>query len=512
VFIELFLHTIARYFVNLPHHLKSPDAMLISEESGTVKKTKLELLNDIFEQWSGHKALSIQKLPASGSKREYYRISGENNSAIGAINEDLAENEAFISFSETFAKLGLAVPKVYKTNLNHHIYLLEDLGDTTLFNYLLEVRNNGDFPDELIHVYKKILHELPKFQIDAAQKIDYTSCYPRERFDRQSMQWDLSYFKYYFLKLADIPFNEQLLEDDFNTLIDFLQSENCEYFLYRDFQSRNVMIQNNAVFFIDYQGGRKGALQYDVASLLYDAKADIPQALREELLDYYIENLKNHINVNATQFREYYYGYVLIRIMQAMGAYGFRGFYEKKTHFLQSIPYALQNLEWIINNIKLPIEIPVLTEVFKQLLLSDKLKKFKPKKRRKSTLSVFVSSFSFKHGLPEDSSGNGGGYVFDCRSIHNPGRYDAYKQLTGKDKAVIDFFAKESDMHEFLNHVYALVDLSVENYEDRNFTNLMVSFGCTGGQHRSVYCAERLAEHLRQKYSVQVSLWHREQD
>lgn len=486
--------------------------MTVSQVNGTQKKTKLELLNDIFQAWSGHKALSIQKLPASGSKREYYRIAGENTTVIGAINEDQAENQAFISFSESFAKLGLAVPKIYSTQLDNHIYLLEDLGDTTLFNYLLQVRNNGEFPEELLEVYKKVLRELPRFQVDASKKLDYSSCYPRERFDRQSMQWDLSYFKYYFLKLADIPFNEQLLEDDFNTLIDFLQSENCEYFLYRDFQSRNIMLHDKQVYFIDYQGGRKGALQYDVASLLYDAKADIPQAVREELLEHYIDNLKNHIDVNPQQFREYYYGYVLIRIMQAMGAYGFRGFYEKKTHFLQSIPYALQNLEWIIRNIKLPIEIPVLTEVFELLVQSEKLKKFKPKKRRKSTLSVFVSSFSFKHGIPEDRNGHGGGYVFDCRAIHNPGRYEEYQQMTGKDKPVIDFFAKENDVHEFLNHVYSLVDLSVETYENRNFTNLMVSFGCTGGQHRSVYCAERLAEHLREKYSVQVSLWHREQD
>jgi hypothetical protein len=272
------------------------------------------------------------------------------------------------------------------------------------------------------------------------------------------------------------------------------------------------MLQNDQVYFIDYQGGRRGALQYDVASLLYDAKADIPQEVREELLGFYIENLKHHLPVDEKTFREYYYGYVLIRIMQAMGAYGFRGFYEKKTHFLQSIPYALKNLAWILQNVELPIQLPVLTQVFEQLISSKKLLKFVPKKRRKSNLSVFVSSFSYKHGLPEDNTGHGGGYVFDCRAIHNPGKYEEYKELTGKDKAVIDFFAKESDMQEFLNHVFALIDMSVETYEERNFTNLMVSFGCTGGQHRSVYCAERLAAHLREKYSVQVSLWHREQD
>ncbi|MGE4290097.1 MAG: RNase adapter RapZ [Salinivirgaceae bacterium] len=486
--------------------------MIIAHDKGTIRITKQELLSEIFEKWSGTKAGSINKLPASGSKREYYRISNDKTSVIGAINEDEAENSAFIGFTESFAKMGLAVPTVYFADLKQHVYLLEDLGDTTLFNYLLEVRSNGNFPDELLKVYKKVLTELPRFQVDAARNLDYAICYPRESFDRQSMQWDLSYFKYYFLKLADIPFNEQLLEDDFNTLINYLLSERSDFFLYRDFQSRNIMLHNEKVYFIDYQGGRRGALQYDVASLLYDAKADIPQDVREELLGFYIENLKHHLPVDEKTFREYYYGYVLIRIMQAMGAYGFRGFYEKKTHFLQSIPYALKNLAWILQNVKLPIQLPVLTKVFEQLISSKKLMKFVPKKRRKSNLSVFVSSFSYKHGLPEDNTGHGGGYVFDCRAIHNPGKYEEYKQLTGKDKPVIDFFAKESDVHEFLNHVFALIDLSVETYEERNFTNLMVSFGCTGGQHRSVYCAERLAAHLREKYSVQVSLWHREQD
>ncbi len=480
-------------------------------QSGS-KRTKLELLNLIFENWSGTKAIAINKLPASGSKREYFRITGPNQSVIGAINEDFSENRAFIGFTNHFLKLGLSVPKIYFTDLENHIYLLEDLGDLTLFQYIIETRHNGDFPTEIVEVYKKVLSELPKFQINGSQSLDYSICYPRSSFDRQSMLWDLSYFKYYFLKLADIPFNEQLLEDDFNTLINYLQHTDCSYFMYRDFQSRNIMLHENNLYFIDYQGGRKGALQYDVASLLYDAKADIPQNVRELLLDFYVQEVKQYLNIQEKEFKEYYYAYVLIRIMQAMGAYGFRGFYEKKTHFLQSIPYALQNLEWILSHEKLPVELPNLTDVFYKLIGSEKLLKYKPKSHQKSTLSVFINSFSYRHGIPEDPSGNGGGYVFDCRAIHNPGRYEEFQTLTGKDKPVMDFFAKEPDIHEFLTNVFALVDMSVETYDARNFTNLMVSFGCTGGQHRSVYCAERLAEHLRQKYAIQVSLWHREQD
>lgn len=477
-----------------------------------LKRTKLEKLHQLYKDWAGEKATSINKLAASGSSREYYRITGSKKSVIGAINNVRDENNAFIEFSEHFKSKNLSVPEIYHTDLDNDMYLQEDLGDITLFNYLLNIRSNGSFPDELIDTYKNVLKELPKFQIQGGSELNYDVCFPRSNFDRQSMQWDLSYFKYYFLKLADIPFNEQLLEDDFNKLIDYLQSVDSEYFLYRDFQSRNIMIKNNQLFFIDYQGGRKGALQYDVASLLYDAKADIPQDVREQLLDFYIDNLQQYKQIDATKFKEEYYAYVLIRIMQAMGAYGFRGFYEKKAHFLQSIPYALQNLKWILQNVNLPIETPHLINVFESLLVSEKLKRFKTKKRRKSKLAVSVNSFSYKHGIPDDNSGNGGGFVFDCRAIHNPGRYEEYKQVTGKDKPVIDFFEKESDMHEFLNNVFALVDMSVETYEERNFTNLMVNFGCTGGQHRSVYCAEQLSKHLREKYSVQLSLWHREQD
>jgi aminoglycoside/choline kinase family phosphotransferase len=500
------------YFTNLAAAKNKSMQIANANNTNALKRTKLELLNQIFENWSGSKALSINKLPASGSKREYYRITGNKHVAIGAINEDAAENLAFIGFTKHFLNLGLPVPEIYQTDLENHIYLLEDLGDTTLFNFLLEHRISTDFPKELFEIYKQVLHELPKFQITGSKHFNYSICYPRSSFDRQSMQWDLSYFKYYFLKLADIPFNEQLLEDDFNTLIDFLQSADCNYFVYRDFQSRNIMVQNHKLYFIDYQGGRKGALQYDVASLLYDAKADIPQSIREELLEYYMEQIKTYQTIDTEKFKEYYYGYVLIRIMQAMGAYGFRGFYEKKSHFLQSIPYALQNLAWIIQNVKLPIQIPVLNEVFKLLIHSEKLIKFKPKENRKSALSVSISSFAYKNGIPEDSSGNGGGYVFDCRTIHNPGRYDQFKPFTGKDKAVIEFFEKETEAEKYLSHVFSLVDMSVDTYRERNFTNLMVSFGCTGGQHRSVYCAERMAEHLRQKYSIDVSLWHREQD
>jgi len=272
------------------------------------------------------------------------------------------------------------------------------------------------------------------------------------------------------------------------------------------------MLRDGKPCFIDYQGGRKGALQYDVASLLYDSKADIPPLIREELLEYYIQSLDQYPSVDKEGFRESYYAFVLIRIMQAMGAYGFRGFYEKKTHFLQSIPYALNQLKWILDNVNLSIEIPSLVKVFENLLKAPRLKRFREKEGRKSTLTVHINSFSYKHGIPDDPSGHGGGYVFDSRVITNPGKQEQYRRLTGKDKPVIDFLNQQSDVNEFLSNAFSMVDMSVDKYEERNFSHLMVSFGCTGGQHRSVYCAERLAEHLRESQSVQITLWHRELD
>jgi aminoglycoside/choline kinase family phosphotransferase len=475
-------------------------------------QTRLELLNDLFHSWCGEGIISINKLPASGSPREYYRIKGKKSRAIGAINLDRDENAAFIEFSRHFHSLGLCVPEIYLVDLDNHAYLQEDLGDTTLFDYIFKVRDNGSFPQELVDIYKKVLDALQKFQITGSEGLDYSVCYPRSSFDRQSMQWDLSYFKYYFLKLADIPFNEQQLENDYNTLIEYLLAQDSSYFLYRDFQSRNVMLREGKPCFIDYQGGRKGALQYDVASLLYDSKADIPREVREELLEHYIAGLAHYPSVDAEKFRESYYAYVLIRIMQAMGAFGFRGFYEKKIHFLQSIPYALNDLKWILNNVTFPIEIPTLLKVFRNLLIAPKLKRFKDKEGRSSTMVVSINSFSYQHGIPDDPSGHGGGYVFDCRVITNPGKLDEYRSLTGKDEAVRSYLDQQGEVNEFLSNAFSMVDMSVDRYEERSYTHLMVSFGCTGGQHRSVYCAERLAQHLRESQNVQVTLWHRELD
>jgi hypothetical protein len=317
----------------------------------------------------------------------------------------------------------------------------------------------------------------------------------------------LNYFKYYFLRLAGIPFSEQALEDDFESLTEFLLSAPREYFLYRDFQSRNIMLRDGQPFFLDYQGGRRGALQYDVASLLYDAKADLPPELRQQLLDHYLDTLAGFVEVKREEFLRHYYAYAYIRIMQALGAYGFRGFYERKVHFLQSVPYALKNLRWLLHNVTLPIALPTLTGAFHSMLASEKLQSLASDA---DNLVVRVTSFSFHRGLPKDESGNGGGFVFDGRSLPNPGREERFKLLTGRDAPVIDYLNQQESVHQFLASAMSLVDASVTSYQHRGFKNLMVSFGCTGGQHRSVYLAEQVAKRLRERNAVEVILQHRE--
>jgi aminoglycoside/choline kinase family phosphotransferase len=466
-------------------------------------------LISLFEKWAEEKMISFEDLPESGSYRKYFRIKSETKTAIGAFNNDKKENRAYIEFSKCFLNHQLHVPEILANDIENDIYLVEDLGDETLFTFISNNRNEELLTQEIISIYKKVLTELPKFQIHAGKDIDYSICYPRNSFDSQSMLWDLNYFKYYFLKLAKISFDEQKLEDDFITFSNYLLNADCSYFLYRDFQSRNIMLKDDNVYFIDFQGGRKGALQYDVASLLYDAKANIPQDARTELLNYYISVLKNHISVDAGKFTEHYYGYVYIRIMQALGAYGFRGFYEKKEHFLQSIPFALENIRWLLKNIKLPIEIPVLMDVMKQIVESEWLSRFKAEKPK---LTVTINSFSYKKGIPSDSSGNGGGFVFDCRSLPNPGRYESYMSLNGKDEPVIRYLEGEPETGYFFVNVCRIIDQSVENYIKRDFSNLMVNFGCTGGQHRSVFFAEKLKKYLINKFDIQIVINHTEQN
>jgi aminoglycoside/choline kinase family phosphotransferase len=473
----------------------------------------MDVLKKLFEKHFHVPPDRVQPLQGElgGSGRKIIRLSRGNQSAIGILYGVREENAAFLAFSRHFHRHGLPVPEIFAADLDHGAYIEEDLGDTTLFDFLSRNRSGDSIAAPVVDYYRQVVAELPRFQIEAGRDLDYSICYPRGSFDRQSINWDLNYFKYYFLRLAAIPFNEQALEDDFGRLTELLLEAPSDFFLYRDFQSRNVMLHRGRPFFVDYQGGRKGALQYDIASLLFDAKADLPPALRQQLLDTYLEALAKHIPFDREAFLRFYYTFVYVRIMQALGAYGFRGFYERKPHFLQSVPYALKNIRWMLHNAKLPIELPTLMSAFQNMLASEKLQRLSPSAQPQTqNLAVRIFSFSFHHDPPKDDTGNGGGFIFDARSLPNPGREDCFKQLTGKDAPVIDYLNQQEGVHQYLANAVSLVESSIANYQQRGFKNLMVSFGCTGGQHRSVFLAEHLANRLRGQSGVEIAVRHLE--
>ncbi len=431
----------------------------------------------------------------------------EGGSVIGALADDVAENEAFLSFTAAFRGAGLPVPEVYAVHPARTAYLLTDLGDTTLFDAVAALREDseGGFPERALELYRRVAGWLPRFQVEGARRVDFSLAYPRAAFDEQSIRWDLNYFKYMFLKLAHVPFDEARLEADFGALAAFLVEAPADFFLYRDFQSRNVMIVDGEPWFIDYQGGRRGALQYDIASLLYDAKAELPDSVRTDLLEAYLEALEAHIEVDRPDFLRRFRPFVLVRILQAMGAYGYRGFYERKPRFLASVPPAIANLRALLEAGPLEVDVPELAAVIRRLMERPDLA---GAAARPPGLTVTIGSFSYKRGIPPDHGAHGGGFVFDCRSIPNPGRRDEHRDRTGLDADVVSFLDALPETGPFWEAVTALVDATVETYRQRGFQSLTVHFGCTGGQHRSVYFAERLAAHLRPR--VRVELEHRE--
>ncbi len=471
------------------------------------------LLATLYLQWQGMPPDAVETLPKAGSDRQYFRLKGPSGSAIGVQNQDVAENKTFLSFSAHFGKCGLPVPAIYAVDDSATVYLQEDLGDESLLQVLESRRKAaGTLPPSVIALYEKSLAQLANMQVVGGQGLDYSLCVPRADFDLQSIRWDLNYFKYYFLRAIKVPHDEQALENDFETLARWLLETDCSHYMFRDFQARNIMVRDEQPYFIDYQGGRRGALQYDVASLLYQAKADLPEEVREALLDHYIAALSQYTSVDVPRFKAHYRGYVLIRLLQVLGSYGFRGFFERRPHFLDSIPYALENVRMLLDTAALPIALPTLWEALRATLQSPALVGLGGKPAALKPLTLRVRSFSYKAGIPQDPSANGGGFVFDCRAVHNPGRFDAYKPLTGRDKPVKEFLEALPETQQFFNEASSLVEASVRRYLERGFTDLMVSFGCTGGQHRSVYFADRLALEIGGRFPVTIELQHVEQE
>lgn len=479
----------------------------------------MEELCLLFEQYTGKIPTEVTKLKVAGSNRLYYRLSNTNIRVVGVIGESLAENKAFVELAKHFAEKQLPTPRVYAYTSDYRYYIQEDLGDVSLFDFCENGIKTGVFSEKERNILIKTIEFLPRLQVEGARELDFSYCYPQPEFDRNTVLWDLNYFKYCFLKTTGIDFLEPQLEVDFQQLANDLLADDSDTFLYRDFQARNVMIKDNQPYFIDFQGGRKGPVYYDVASFVWQAKANYPQQLREDLLAHYLTALQHYQPIDAVNFRNKLQLFVLFRTLQVLGAYGFRGYFEQKPHFVESIPFAITNLRELLKNdfSNYPYLIELLhtlCELPKFTSMTNGLTSSKPVSTEYDTtkLNVVVTSFSYKKGIPNDESGNGGGYVFDCRGMHNPGRYEEYKQLTGLDKQVIDFLEKEGEIQLFLQSVYRLADAHITDFLRRGFMHVMFSFGCTGGQHRSVYCAQHLAEYVAQKYGIKVQLNHREQN
>ncbi len=463
-----------------------------------------ENISIFFRSFNSEEIKNIEKLPKSGGDRIYFRIQTDNNSYIATYNENLKESKTFLYFTEHFSKINSPVPVIYFSSSDGKMYVQQDFGPVSLLNELEKYGEN----DYVFSLFRKSLKALAHVQIKGFQNLDYSYCLTSKKFGKQAILSDLLYFKYYFLDTLKIPYDKEKLIGDFEALSAYLTRVEHKYFMFRDFQSRNIYIQDGEVHFIDYQGGMKGALQYDVASLLWQARANLSDSWKNSLLEFYMDCVSDVLEkpIDRTRFVNQYNGYVLIRLLQVLGAYGFRGLFERKAHFLTSIPLALLNIKWFIENKKMGIDLPEYDRVLKQIVQDEVVRRFRPLQANDSTpLVITINSFSYlKTGYPIEKKENGGGFVFDCRGMMNPGRFEEFKLMTGRDKPVIDYLEQQTEMPQFLNGVYNIVDISVQDYIKRNFDSLVINFGCTGGQHRSVYAADSLARYLRNKFKVKI--------
>src|SRR5215203_1247685 len=462
----------------------------------------------LYKLWKGIDPLEIDVLPQSGSDRRYFRLHQQKGrTLIATFGNNIKENDSFLYFARHFHNKGLPVPEIFAVSEDQLYYIQEDFGDVSLLSILEE----KGFVPEAYQLFKESINQLARLQVSGDKELDYSLCLTNKEFGKQAIMADLLYFKYYFLDALAKPYDKQKLMDDFEALSNYLTHAEYKYFMFRDFQSRNILVKENAVHFIDFQGGMKGAPQYDVASLLWQARANLPDAWKTDLLEDYMDAFEtiSGNELDRSIFRSQYNGYVLIRLLQVLGAYGFRGLFERKAQFLTSIPQALNNLKSFIDDNSMGISVAEFKKILEICVDEEIINRFTPVLADESTpLVVKICSFSYKKGIPQDATGNGGGFVFDCRGIENPGRYEEYKTIHGRNKPVMEFLERQTRMQDFLNSVFDIVDISVEDYIRRGFTNLSVNFGCTGGQHRSVYAADALARHLKNKYKVQIDLCH----
>ncbi len=469
-----------------------------------------ENIKHIFENWAEAKTENILKLPLSGSPRSYFRLTANNKTAIVCCNDDIKENQTFIYFSKHFKELNINVPSIFDVSKDYSYYLQQDLGEKTLYDILTE--NNFVYNQKIIEIYQKTINQLLKIQIIGNQNLDYSKAFARPNFDRQAIIWDLNYFKYDFVKILDIPFDEQRLEDDFDNFIQLILTEKNCHFMFRDFQSRNIMIQNNEVFFIDYQGGRKGAIEYDLVSLLFDAKAVMPINIKNNLTEYYLQEIDKYAEIDKLRFTKLFPYFAILRVLQALGAYGYRGLIQKKMHFISSIRFAIKNIAEILENYNITDEFknqfPELAKIFEHLFFNSEYKITDTHEDTKN-FNINIKSFSYRNGYPADNSKHGGGFVFDCRNLFNPGRDSRYKELTGLDNAVHNLLETDNDVQIFITDIFLLIKKVIRKYKQKDYDYLAISFGCTGGKHRSVYCAEKLNKLLTNELkNINITVTH----
>lgn len=463
----------------------------------------MEELRRLYSDFIGNPDIEMRQICQSGSHRQYFRLSAASCHHIGVIGTDADENKAFIGLARHFRSKGINVPEVLAVSGDGLRYIQEDLGEIQLYDLLADGRKSGEYDEDMCRLLCKTMAALPKIQFEGAEGLDFSLCYPEEEFSARMVDFDLNYFKYCYLKTSGVEFNEIKLQDDFDALKMDLLKEDRQTFMYRDFQARNVMMKDGEPWFIDFQGGRRGPIYYDVASFVWQARARYPEEVKERMISAYLDALGQYHSIDRDEFEDKLRIFVLFRTLQVLGAYGFRGKFEKKPHFLESIPYALANLRALLHK---PFDrYPYLCDVLAELCAEHE------SPAAGSGLEVHVYSFSYRKGIPEDHSGNGGGYVFDCRGLHNPGRYEQYKNSTGMDDDVIKFLEERGEVSGYLESIYSIIDPHVARYIARGFSHLQISFGCTGGQHRSVYCAEATARHIHDKFGIKVRLTHVEQ-
>lgn len=457
-----------------------------------------------YLKWRGTAPGIITRLPQSGSDRVYFRLLYGDEHVIGAYNPSREENDAFVGFSNHFRSKGLPVPEIYVYYPDERVYFLEDLGDSNLFTWLAQRSDEERFNQETEALFLTVASDLVRIQTEGIKGLDLSLCYPHRSFDRQSMVWDLNYYKYMFLKLIGAPFNEIKLERDFEALTRFLLDAGQEYFLFRDFQTANIMIRDGKPWYIDYQGGRLGAPQYDIASLVYDAKAYIPSGIREKTLERHLDLFAAATGKPRESLAKYSGAFTLIRLMQALGAFGFRGLHENKPTFSESIVPAVELMNDLLWGGKLHIDLPELTKASESVPLQ---RKYRILSHYQELVKINIESFSYVRGRSVNYD-TGSGFVFDCRGLRNPVLESDLRERTGLDPEVAEFFGNDDEAVAFAGDCSNIIRNTLPMMRRKGILEIHAAFGCVGGQHRSVWCAARVASMLSAMPGVTVTVNH----